>query len=108
LALARDKPVQVIGEEGLIFDRPGFEVDFLSATSAGAVEPKPDYTVLMPVKGYWRLRQNGQDIHIGPGDTAFLQPDTGYELAPAMSGEATLYRITNTDDPAGPSWWEKE
>ena len=25
LALARDKPVQVIGEEGLIFDKPGFE-----------------------------------------------------------------------------------
>ena len=35
LALARDKPVQVIGEEGLIFDKPGFEVDFLTASAAG-------------------------------------------------------------------------
>ncbi|MGB0163783.1 MAG: cupin, partial [Candidatus Puniceispirillaceae bacterium] len=107
LALARDKPVQVIGEEGLIFDKPGFEVDFLTAPSAGPVSACPHYTVLMPVKGYWRLCQNGQESHIGPGDTAFLQPDTGYELAPAMSGEAALYRIKDTNDPAGPSWWER-
>ena len=107
LALARDKPVQVIGEEGLIFDKPGFEVDFLTAPSAGPVSARPHYTVLMPVKGYWRLCQNGQESHIGPGDTSFLQPDTGYELAPAMSGEAALYRIKDTNDPAGPSWWER-
>ena len=107
LALARDKPVQVIGEEGLIFDKPGFEVDFLTAPSAGPVSARPHYTVLMPVKGYWRLCQNGQESHIGPGDTAFLQHDTGYELAPAMSGEAALYRIKDTNDPAGPSWWER-
>ena len=107
LALARNKPVQVIGEEGLIFDKPGFEVDFLTAPSAGPVSACPHYTVLMPVKGYWRLCQNGQDSHIGPGDTALLQPDTGYELAPAMSGEAALYRIKDTNDPAGPSWWER-
>ena len=107
LALARDKPVQVIGEEGLIFDKPGFEIDFLTALSAGPVSAHPHYTVLMPVKGYWRLCHNGQDSHIGPGDTAFLQPDTGYELAPAMSGEAALYRIKDTNDPAGPSWWER-
>ena len=107
LALARDKPVQVIGEEGLIFDKPGFDVDFLTAPSAGPVSARPHYTVLMPVKGYWRLCQNGQESHIGPGDTSFLQPDTGYELAPAMSGEAALYRIKDTNDPAGPSWWER-
>ena len=41
LALARDKPVQVIGEEGLIFDKPGFEVDFLTAPSAGPVSAPP-------------------------------------------------------------------
>ena len=107
LALSRDKPVQVIGEQGLIFDKPGFSVDFLSTNSAGPVSAQPHYTVLMPVQGYWRLSQNGQDSHLGPGDTAFLQPDTGYHLAPAMSGEAALYRIKNTNDPAGPSWWER-
>ena len=107
LALSRDKPVQVIGEQGLIFDKPGFEVEFVTAPSAAPVSAEPHYTVLMPVKGFWRLHQNGQDSHIGPGDTAFLQPDTSYELASAMSGEAGLYRIRDTNDPAGPSWWER-
>ena len=107
LALSRDKPVQVIGEQGLIFDKPGFEVEFVTASSAAPVSAEPHYTVLIPVKGFWRLHQNGQDSHIGPGDTAFLQPDTSYELASAMSGEAGLYRIRDTNDPAGPSWWER-
>ena len=62
----------------------------------------------MPVRGYWQLLCEGQDYRLNPGDTALIQPDTAYRLAPAMSGEAGLYRIRNTDDPAGPSWWEKE
>ncbi len=107
LALSRDLPVEVIGENGLIFDRPGFAVDFISASSAAPVDPQPHFTVLMPVTGHWRLSHDGQDSHIGPGDTAFLQPNTAYDLAPAMSGEAGIYRIVNTDDTAGPSWWER-
>jgi quercetin dioxygenase-like cupin family protein len=107
LALSRDKPVDVIGQNGLIFDRPGFTVDFFSASSTGIFKPEPYYTVLMPVKGYWKLQQNGQDSHLGPGDTAFLQPENAYNISPAMSGEAALYRIKNTNDPAGPSWWER-
>jgi hypothetical protein len=107
LALSRDKPVEVIGQTGLIFDRPGFTVDFFSASSTGIFKPEPYYTVLMPVKGYWKLQQNGQDSHLGPGDTAFLQPENAYNISPAMSGEAALYRIKNTNDPAGPSWWER-
>jgi hypothetical protein len=107
LALSSDGPIEVIGQNGQIFDRPGFKVDFVSGQAAGSIAPTPFYTVLMPVKGYWRLHQNGQDSHIGPGDTAFLQPDAGYNLSPAMSGETSLYRIQNTNDPAGPSWWER-
>ena len=107
LALSRDEPVEVIGENGLIFDRPGFAVDFLSAQSLASVSCDPHYTVLMPVKGHWQLHLGDQTSYIGPGDTAFLQPDTAYQLTPAMSGEAGLYRIRNTTDPAGPSWWER-
>jgi mannose-6-phosphate isomerase-like protein (cupin superfamily) len=107
LALSSVGPIEVIGQNGQIFDRPGFKVDFVSGQAAGSIAATPFYTVLMPIKGYWRLHQNGQDTHIGPGDTAFLQPDTGYDLTPAMSGEAALYRIQNTNDPAGPSWWER-
>ena len=67
LALSRDEPVEVIGEEGLIFDRPGFAVDFLSAQSLTSVSSRPHYTVLMPVKGYWRLRQAEQISHYRAG-----------------------------------------
>ena len=107
LALSADGPIQVIGQNGKIFDRPGFTVDFISGQSTGPVAPTPFYTVLIPVKGYWRLNQNEQASHIGPGDTAFLQPNTGYDVTPAMSGEAAFYRIQNTNDPAGPTWWER-
>jgi len=107
LALSADGPIQVIGQNGKIFDRPGFTVDFISGQSTGPVAPTPFYTVLIPVKGYWRLNQNEHDSHIGPGDTAFLQPNTGYDINPAMSGEAAFYRIQNTNDPAGPTWWER-
>ncbi len=51
IALSRDKPVQVIGEQGLIFDKPGFEVEFVTAPSA-PVSAEPHYTVLMPVRGF--------------------------------------------------------
>tara|TARA_B100000575_G_C23043376_1_gene600529 strand:- start:37 stop:996 length:960 start_codon:yes stop_codon:yes gene_type:complete len=107
LALSSDGPIEVIGQNGQIFDRPGFMVDFVSGQATGPIAPSPFYTVLMPVKGYWRLHHNEQDSYIGPGDTAFLQPNTGYDLNPAMSGEAALYRIQNTKDTAGPSWWER-
>jgi len=106
-ALSADGPIEVIGQNGQIFDRPGFTVDFVSGQSTGPIAPTPFYTVLIPVKGYWRLNHNEHDSHIGPGDTAFLQPNTGYILTPAMSGEAAFYRIQNTNDPAGPTWWER-
>ena len=106
-ALSADGPIEVIGQNGQIFDRPGFTVDFVSGQSTGPIAPTPFYTVLIPVKGYWRLNHNEHDSHIGPGDTAFLQPNTGYDVTPAMSGEAAFYRIQNTNDPAGPTWWER-
>ena len=108
LALSKDSAVKVIGEHGLIFDRPGFTAEFLSHHTLSTDQKQQCFDVLMPVRGYWQLLCEGQDYRLNPGDTALIQPDTAYRLAPAMSGEAGLYRIRNTDDPAGPSWWEKE
>ena len=108
LALSKDSAVEVIGEHGLIFDRPGFTAEFLSHHTLSTDQKQQCFDVLMPVRGYWQLLCEGQDYRLNPGDTALIQPDTAYRLAPAMSGEAGLYRIRNTDDPAGPSWWEKE
>jgi len=106
LALSAEGPIEVIGQNGQIFDRPGFTVDFVSGQSTGPIAPTPFYAVIIPVKGYWRLNHNEHHSHIGPGDTAFLQPNTGYNITPAMSGEAAFYRIQNTNDPAGPTCWE--
>jgi len=34
-----------------------------------------------------------------------VPPGLEHSIAPAMSGEASLYRVRDTDDPAGPTHW---
>lgn len=105
MALARDKPAKVIGEEALLKDKPGFEVDFLTRGSVPAEMVTPEKpTVLMPLRGHWRLRMDGFDTILNPGDTALVQAGESYGLAPSMTGECSLYRVTATDDPAGATW----
>ncbi|MEL7133164.1 MAG: cupin domain-containing protein, partial [Pseudomonadota bacterium] len=60
VALANDAPCKVIGETGIIRDKPGFEVDLItrsSATEAMGEHTKP--SVLMPMRGHWRVRWDG-------------------------------------------------
>jgi hypothetical protein len=38
---------------------------------------------------------------LNPGDTAAIPPGLEHSLAPSMTGEASLYRVINTSDPAG-------
>ena len=106
-ALAQNRPVDVIGENGLIFDRPGFDVFFQSGSADTSSYSTDSYEVLMPVKGHWKLITDRQTYYIGPGDTAFIQPGVERHLSASMAGEAALYRVRNTDDPAGPSWMER-
>ena len=105
MALAADGPAKVIGEDAVLKDRPGFAVEFLTRGSIPA-DPvgreKP--TVLMPVRGHWHLRMDGLDTILNPGDTALVLPGEVHGIEPSMTGEAALYRITATDDPAGPTW----
>ena len=103
-ALARGRPCTVIGKEGIIRDRPGFELDLLIRGSI------PDRTyatgrheVLMVMRGHWRLSWEGGETVLNPGDTCAVPPGLGRRLVPAMSGEASIYRATGTDDPAGPT-----
>ncbi|WP_417473647.1 cupin domain-containing protein [Leisingera sp.] len=105
MALAAKKPAKVIGVDGLLKDRPGFEVEFLTRGSLDgtpATCEKPN--VLMPVRGHWQLRAEGLDTILNPGDTALLLPGESYQLEPTMTGEASLYRVVATDDPAGATW----
>lgn len=55
----------------------------------------------MPVRGHWRLSWDGGSTVLNPGDTAAVPPGVSRGLAPAMTGAASLYRVVNTDDPAG-------
>jgi len=102
MALAAHEPALVIGESGLLKDRPGFEVEFLTR---GSIPEKPYATprseVLMIMRGHWRLAWPDGETVLAPGDTCSVPPGLERTLIPAMTGEASLFRIRNTDDPAG-------
>ncbi|WP_299950285.1 cupin [uncultured Ruegeria sp.] len=105
MALAADKPAVVIGENGLIKDKPGFAVDFLTRGSAVTQQVKVDKpVVLMPASGHWRIKINEVEVTLSNGDTALVLPGESYSTEPSMTGEAGQYRITATDDPAGATW----
>jgi mannose-6-phosphate isomerase-like protein (cupin superfamily) len=104
MALARYRPAKVIGAEALLRDRPGFEVEFLTR---GSIAEEPYATerheVLMVMRGHWRLAWDGGASVLAPGDTCAVPPGLRRTLAPSMTGEASLYRVRNTDDSAGPT-----
>jgi mannose-6-phosphate isomerase-like protein (cupin superfamily) len=71
--------------------------------------PDEDYTtdrneVLMVMRGHWRVTWAGGTTALAPGDTMLIPPGVPRRIAPAMSGEASLFRVRTTDDPAGPTW----
>ena len=97
--------VKVIGEKGIIRDKPGFEVDLVTRASAPDGMHKHDRaSVLMPVTGHWRLSWDGGETILDPGDTALVPADLDHGAEPSMSGDAALYHVISTDDPAGPTW----
>ncbi len=102
VALADREPAKVIGENGRLRDRPGFEVDFITRKSAGEKKHTHDHpSVLMPVKGHWRVDWDGGDITLAPGDTMSIPANLAHSALPSMTGEAALYRVVGTNDPAG-------
>ena len=105
VALAGKKPAKVIGENGILRDKPGFEIEFLTRGSIpGGMLRSDRHQVLMAMRGHWRLSWDGGTTSLAPGDTCAVPPGLAHSLAPAMTGEASLYRVTNTDDPAGATW----
>lgn len=105
MALSAETPCRVIGEKGVIRDKPGFEVDFVSRGSAPDAPYETDrHEVLMVMRGHWKVGWGGEETTLAPGDTCAIPPGVTRSLTPSMSGEASLYRVRNTDDPAGPTW----
>lgn len=102
MALSDHQPAKVIGAEGMLRDRPGFEVDFLSRGSIPDAPYATDrHEVLMVMRGHWQFRWGGGEKVLAPGDTCAVPPGLPHSVAPSMTGEASLFRVRNTDDPAG-------
>ena len=106
VALADREPARVIGPDAMLRDRPGFEVDFLAGQS-GIVAPAMTnrHEVLMIMRGHWRLSWDDSETVLAPGDICAVPPGVTRGFAPSMSGESSLFRVRNTDDPAGPTHW---
>ena len=104
-ALSDSRPVNVIGENGLLRDKPGFEVYFI--TRGSAVENLESHrfpSVLMPVRGHWRISWDGRSEVLAPGDTMSVPAELKHSIIPAVTGEAALYQIKGNADPAGHTW----
>lgn len=102
MALSDRQPAKVIGATGKLRDRPGFEVELLSRHSLPETPYALDcHEILMPMRGHWRLTWAGGETVLNPGDTAAIPPGLSHALTPSMTGEASLYRVMNTADPAG-------
>jgi mannose-6-phosphate isomerase-like protein (cupin superfamily) len=104
MALADRQPADVIGADAKLRDRPGFEVDFITCGSIADTAYSCDQPeVLMPVKGHWKLQWDGGSTVLNSGDTCLVPAGVSRRLSPSMTGEASMYRVRNTDDPAGPT-----
>ncbi len=104
MALSDRAPAPVIGEAAMLVDKPGFEVDFISHATPVAEHSDDRHHILMPMRGHWRVDYDGGSAVLNPGDTCAVPPGLRHSVTPAMSGEASMFRVTNTDDAAGPTW----
>lgn len=105
VSLAGKSPVKVIGETGIIRDKPGFEVDLVARGSASDKMHQHDRaSVLMPMRGHWKVTWNGGSATLAPGDTMSVPENLPHSAVPSMTGEASLYHVVATDDVAGSTW----
>ena len=104
-ALSDSRPVNVIGENGLLRDKPGFEVNFITRGSAiKNAESHHFPSVLMPVRGHWRISWDSDSAVLAPGDTMSVPAELNHSIVPAVTGEAALYQVKGNADPAGHTW----
>jgi quercetin dioxygenase-like cupin family protein len=104
MALADRQPAKVIGSDAMLRDRPGFEIDFITRGSLSERPYRtPRHEILMVMRGHWKLSWSGHEKVLAPGDTCAVPPDLEHALAPSMTGEASMFRVRNTDDKAGPT-----
>ena len=100
-SLSSETSCKVIGEKGKIYDKPGFEVEFISDKSKKNFGIYTKDVVFMPVYGYWRIKSEMFDIILNPGDTFSLPKNNKYTLEPTKPGIASIYKVIPTDDNPG-------
>ena len=100
-SLSSETSCKVIGEKGKIYDKPGFEVEFISDKSKKNFGIYTKDVVFMPVYGYWRIKSEIFDIILNPGDTFSLPKNNEYMLEPTKPGIASIYKVIPTDDKPG-------
>ena len=105
MALAQNTPANVISVDGLIKDQPGFSVDLVSHQTPVGSYNTERHEILMVMRGHWRLTWQGGEIVLAPGDVCAVPPELERTLETSMTGEACLFRVRNTDDPAGFTNW---
>ena len=105
MALANSNPANVISADGLIKDRPGFSVDFINHHTPSESYSTERHEILMVMRGHWRLTWESGEAVLAPGDVCAVPPELKRTLAPSMTGEASLFRVRNTDDSAGYTDW---
>ena len=102
MALAGKKPASVIGKTGMLRDRPGFELGLVARGSSTLDFHSHDRaSVLMPMRGHWRLVWPDGSAVLNPGDTCLVPADLPHAAVPSMSGEASLFHVVGTDDAPG-------
>lgn len=105
VALSDRSPAKVIGETGILRDKPGFEVNFITRGSASERAGSFAHpSVLMPVTGHWKVTWDGGSATLAPGDTMSVPEGMAHTVLPSMTGEAAIYQIVGTADPAGLTW----
>lgn len=105
VALGDKTPAPVIGENAMLKDKPGFEVALVTRGSASTERHSHDLpSVLMPVTGHWRVEWEGGETTLAPGDTMSVPEGLNHSAYPSMTGDAALYHIVGTGEPAGATW----
>ncbi len=103
-SLSKSGIVSVIGKNGVIIDKPGFEVKFISeACSHNSNKLYNKDTVLMPVEGCWKFKVDTFELILNPGDTLSVPKNTKFKLVCTKPYLSSIYHIIPTNDPAGPT-----
>ena len=106
MALANKQPADVLSSNGMIKDRPGFAVDFIKRGSISEASYQvATHEILMVMCGHWEMAWADGKVILAPGDVCAVPPEFEHSLKPSMTGEASLFRVTNTDDSAGLTHW---